>query len=132
MQQVALAQQLLEERRVGRHIDLAGLGQLALLNEPVEPGQRLRVATHIIVVLHAVHHIGVEQHRDIPALHVAVRQIHGRAAAQRKLSIHVLLHVIQKIMLRNAQDHLSVNSITISHFCQYALTADCQNRRNAV
>ena len=91
VQQVALLQQLFKERHVCRHVDLAGLGQLALLQEPVEPGQRLRVTAHVVVILHAVHHIGVKQHRDVPALHVAVRQVHGRAAAQRKSSLHFLL-----------------------------------------
>ena len=92
VQQVALLQQSLEEFHVGGHVDLAGLGQLARLQKAVKPGQRRRIAAHVVVIFHAVHHVGVEQHGDVSALHIAVRQIHGRAAAQRKLSFHLSLH----------------------------------------
>ena len=89
----ALVQQLFEELGIGGHIDLAGLGQLALLQEGVEPGQRLRVASHVVVILLPVHHIGVEQNGNVPALHIGVGEIHGGAAAQCKFSVHKPLRI---------------------------------------
>ena len=96
VQQIALLQQLLKKRQIGGHIDLAGLGQLSFLKEPVKAGQRLGVAAHVVIVLRAVHHIGVKQHGDISALHVGVGQVHSGAAAQRELSFHFFLHSMRK------------------------------------
>ena len=66
----ALLQQLLKKVHIARRIDLAGLGQLARLQKAVKPGQRRRIAAHVVVIGLPVHHIGVKQHGDVPALHI--------------------------------------------------------------
>lgn len=42
------------------HVDQAGLGRPALVDEAAETGQRRRIAPHVVVVLCAVRHVGVE------------------------------------------------------------------------
>ena len=88
VQHVALLQQALEKLLVLCFVDLAGLGQLALPDELIEPGQRLRIAPHVVVIRHAIHHVGIEQHRDMAALQIAVGNIHCGAAAQNKFIRH--------------------------------------------
>ena len=102
VQHVAGLQQLLEEIHVGGHVDLTGLRQLALTDEAVETGQRRRVAAHIVVILRAVHHVGVEQHRDMAAGHIRIGQIHSGAAAERELVFHSVLLILYSTMKHGA------------------------------
>ena len=89
MQQIALFQLLLKEVQVRCHVDLGGLGQLALLQEPIKPGQRRRIPAHIVHILLVAHHIVVKQHGNIPPCHIRIRQVHRGAAAQHKVPFHI-------------------------------------------
>ena len=89
MQQIALFQLLLKEVQVRCHVDLGGLGQLALLQEPVKPGQRRWVTAHIVHILLVVDNIVVKQHGNIPPCHIRIRQVHRGAAAQHKVPFHI-------------------------------------------
>lgn len=88
VQQIAVLQLLFKEVEVRRDVDLRSLRELSLLQKTVKPGQGLRVAAHIVDVFLPVDDVGVKQHRDIALLHVAVGQIHRRAAAQNEFSFH--------------------------------------------
>ena len=83
------------------HVDQAGLGQPALADEAAEPGQRRRIAAHI-VVLCAVRHVGVEQKGDMAAFHIGVEQVCGGAAAENELIIHSILHLMHNTINRCA------------------------------
>ena len=83
-----MLQLLFKEVEVRRDVDLRGLRELSFLQKTVKPGQGLRVAAHIVDVFLPVDDVGVKQHRDIALLHVAVGQIHRRAAAQNEFSFH--------------------------------------------
>lgn len=82
MQHVAaLLQQAVKKFRILRHIDLAGLGQLARRQHFVKPGQRLRIPPHVVHIGHILHHIGVKQHRNAAAFQILIGDVYRRAAA---------------------------------------------------
>ena len=131
----ALLQQALEEVHIPRYVDLAGLGQLARLQKAVKPGQRRRITAHIVVIGLSVHHIGVKQHGDVPALHVRIGQVHRGAAAQCKFPFHyfsfLLLCSAVSAAGKGARRTPICNTSSLygpACFCQYALFTDCKNR----
>ena len=84
----ALFQQSVKELGVFSHVDLAGLGQLARRQHLIKMGQSIGIAAHVVHIGHVVHYIGVKQNRDMAAFQITVRHIHGRAAAQCKVTRH--------------------------------------------
>ena len=82
VQHVPLREQAAEIFTVLIGVDLGGLGDLPVGDEPVKAPQGLRVAAHVVRVVHPVHGLGVKQHRDPPRLKKGIGHIHGGFAGE--------------------------------------------------
>ena len=90
VQQVALTQLLVEKGLIGRLVDLRGAGKPALIQQLIKPGQRRRVAQHVVHIGNPIDAVGIKQHRDVSSADIAKRQIYGRFTGKNKVGCHLL------------------------------------------
>ena len=88
VQHVAPLEQRREEVLILRLVELRGRRQLAVCDVLIEPGQRLRIAAHVVGVRLAVDAVGIEQDRQFALLHVGIGQIDGGFTRENECGLH--------------------------------------------
>ena len=87
----ALLQEVVEKRKILKHVQLRRSWDLSFFEKGIELRARFGVAPHIVLILYPVYRIRIKQHGNVSLFRIGKRKINGRFARKCKRHHTMLL-----------------------------------------